>query len=93
MCNCRSNIQTSTTSYIPVPVVVNTNCNTSQEFVLSLKQKIDNSLHIQGLSIKDFNLLQIYKGQVLSGINLNNLCYSNYSQVEDIVNNVISKYQ
>lgn len=91
MCNC--NKTTNTVQYVPVPVNnTNINCEYTLEYLLSLKNTIDSFIVSNSVSVEDFNLLQIYKGKILSGINLVNYCYANYSDISLIINNVISKY-
>lgn len=90
-CACKNN------SVITPPVPINyinnnTNCEYTLQFLQSLLLNIENFIRSGILLPDDFNILQIYRGQVLSGINLNNYCYTNYNNVNTLVNNVISKY-
>lgn len=90
-CACKNN------SVITPPVPVNyinnnLNCEYTLQFLQGLLLNIENFIRSGILLPDDFNILQIYRGQVLSGINLNNYCYTNYNNVNTLVNNVISKY-
>lgn len=94
MCGCKNNIASSTNN-TEILVSPNTipNCNTTLEFLNYLNNLITLNISNGRLSQEDKNLLQIYKGQVLSGISLVNYCYTDYQVVETNTYNVISKYQ
>lgn len=92
-CACKNNSVTTTQTILPPsPITVNNNCEYTLQFLQGLLTNIDSAIRSGVLLPDDFNILQIYRGQVLSGINLNNYCYVNYNNVNTLVNNVISKY-
>jgi len=66
------------------------NCTTELSFLNYLVNLID--LNISRVSNEDKFQLQIYKGQIQSGINIQNYCYIDYVVVETNIFNVLSKY-
>jgi len=68
------------------------NCETSLSSLMYLKNLIDLNINNPLISNEDKYHLNIYKGQVLSGISIQNYCYVDYNVVETNVTNVISKY-
>lgn len=90
-CPCLNNQPT----YQSTPVEsfsTNTNCSTTVDTLNYLLTLVDNTLRTSGVTYDDFNQLQIYRGQVISGINLHNYCYVDYDNVAVHINNVISRY-
>jgi len=91
-CACKNNNNVQSVQ-IPTPINnINNNCEYTLQYLQVLLSNIENFIKSGVLLPEDFNILQIYRGQVLSGINLNNYCYTNYNNVTILVNNVISKY-
>ena len=92
-CACNKTVETSSSNIQSIPTPNNNiNCEYTLQFLQVLLLNIENFIRSGVLLPEDFNILQIYRGQVLSGINLNNYCYTNYNNVTTLVNNVISKY-
>ena len=68
------------------------NCNTPLSFLKYLVNLIDLNINNSNMSNEDKFQLQIYKGQVQSGINIGNYCYINYAVLETNIINVVFKY-
>lgn len=94
MCNCKNNINNNinSNSNISIPPSTIPNCSTTLDFLNYLNNLITLNLGNTAITTEDRYLLQVYKGQVLSGINLTNYCYTDYQVVETNIYNVISKY-
>lgn len=92
MCGCKGNVSNNNV-YVPVPISnTSIDCSYTRNQLELLKTKIDNFIISGKASIEDFNLLQIYRGKVLSGLNLNNYCFADYNDVNNIIDGIISKY-
>ena len=92
MCRpCKANVENNITQGIIKPATTD-NCGTTLTFLNYLNNLIDLNVYNSATSTDDKNLLQVYKGQVQSGINLTNYCYIDYNVVETNIYNVISKY-
>lgn len=92
MCGCQGNINQNTN----VPVIVLPNqtvaCNTTLTFLNYLVNLIDLNIGNGNMSNEDKFQLQVYKGQIQSGINIQNYCYIDYNITETNITNVLSKY-
>jgi len=94
MCACKNNNNTEVVTNNNVVEKPNNiiGCDTTLEFLTYLNNLISLNLGNSAMTDTDKYLLQVYKGQILSGINLTNYCYTDYKIVETSVYNVISKY-
>ena len=93
MCNCKNNNNNTVQTVVnTVKPSVISGCDTTLDFLNYLVNLINLNLGNESMSQSDRYLLQVYKGQTLSGINLTNYCYTDYKVVETNVFNVISKY-
>lgn len=90
-CGCKNTTISTGDGFIVAPEII-PGCNTTLEFLNYLNNLITLNIHNTSITQEDRYLLQVYKGQVLSGINLINYCYTDYQVVETNVYNVVSKY-
>jgi hypothetical protein len=77
---------------IPIITLANqtNNCSITLSFLNYLINLID--LNISNVNNEDRVNLQIYKGQIQSGISIQNYCYIDYNITETNIFNVLSKY-
>lgn len=81
---CQSN---NNSSVLPT-VNRNIECETSYEFLLSIINSINTQMS-KSNSLDVLQLLHNYKGQVISGINLGDYCYFNYTLIKTLVDEII----
>ena len=93
MCNCR-NVNTNQSIGNPVMVKPETveNCTTSLSELTTLKEDITSFILSQVLIPADFNQLNIYRGNILSAINLVNYCYVDINLLNTQINEIKQKY-
>lgn len=91
MCPCQNQTNQNEVMQMSLPNTTS-NCNTPLSFLKYLVNLIDLNINNSGIVNEDRFQLQVYKGQVQSGINIGNYCYVDYAVLETNIVNVISKY-
>jgi hypothetical protein len=92
---CRAKQQIISNQNIPNIILPNqtSSCNTTLSFLRYLINLIDLNISDRRMTDEDRFQLQVFKGQIQSGINIQNYCYIDYNIVEINIVNVLSKYQ
>lgn len=92
MCNCR-NVNSSVNA-VPntIKPEMSDNCTTSLSELTTLKEDITSFILSHVLIPADFNQLNIYRGNILSAINLVNYCYVDKNLLTSQINEIKQKY-
>lgn len=91
MCNCR-NVNPIIGNPVKVKPETVENCTTSLSELTTLKEDITSFILSHVLIPADFNQLNIYRGNILSAINLVNYCYVDINLLNTQINEIKQKY-